>query len=394
VRNAPDNFPEEQVMNKMIVTATAVLIIMIAAATAQDNVTGGLTLPDNAPNEYTVKKGDTLWDISGKFLGNPFDWPKVWKHNTYIADPHWIYPGQIITLRTIMKLAVPPAPVVPPEPLPAPEPRFAPVAVKDAPEKPSAPETAETPVMKAASVRADDGNVILALNEPRAIYTLKSYMRTGYIAQLADIPRSSITGLDHGLVSATKYDIVEVKPANDVRFNMGDMLSVYSTEDRVRHPDTGRRLGVVLRVKGIMEVVSSVNGRVKCRVTENFDPLLEGDLVAHSRLRKAPHFDAWVKPDRIINGTIIARNEPILSIHQGDILFIDKGTNEAVRAGDRFAIYRRETAGVKQNREPLGELEAVNVMPGETAAMVISHGDKSVNIGDRVELVARCRIVE
>ena len=105
-------------MNKMIVTVTAVLIIMITAVTAQDTVTGGLTLPDNAPDEYTVRKGDTLWDISGKFLGDPVDWPKVWKHNAYIADPHWIYPGQIITFRKTVK---PVAPVVPPAPLPKPQ---------------------------------------------------------------------------------------------------------------------------------------------------------------------------------------------------------------------------------------------------------------------------------
>ena len=47
---------------------------------------------------YTIKQGDTLWDISSKFLKDPFLWPKLWQRNPYITNPHWIYPGQPIRL--------------------------------------------------------------------------------------------------------------------------------------------------------------------------------------------------------------------------------------------------------------------------------------------------------
>lgn len=51
----------------------------------------------NAPDQHTVVRGDTLWDISGKFLEHPWCWPQVWGMNREeIHNPHWIYPGQIV----------------------------------------------------------------------------------------------------------------------------------------------------------------------------------------------------------------------------------------------------------------------------------------------------------
>jgi len=57
-----------------------------------------VTLASDHPNAYTVQRGDTLWDISARFLDDPWLWPEVWYVNPEIENPHLIYPGDIIEL--------------------------------------------------------------------------------------------------------------------------------------------------------------------------------------------------------------------------------------------------------------------------------------------------------
>jgi hypothetical protein len=79
----------------MLKLAKTILLSLCICGSALADV---LTIKDDAPSQYVVKKGDTLWDISGMYLNSPWRWPELWGKNPQIDNPHLIYPGDVLRL--------------------------------------------------------------------------------------------------------------------------------------------------------------------------------------------------------------------------------------------------------------------------------------------------------
>jgi len=380
----------------------SVILLFLSAVVLFSEETGEIVMPEgDVPEIYIVQKGDTLWDIAEKFFGDPFTWPTVWKKNLFIQDPHWIYPGQELKLKEFIEKITQPEKAV--KPLTEPEPLFIETAPRtEISETVTAEKQIEVP-------SEQDTDVIRVLQKALPTYRRESLLRTGFIAKRSEMPREKIIEIEGESLNATQNDIVIADIGVYKGTKKGDVYTVLTIGDRVKHPDTGKDLGYVVRIKGVIEVLSCGDDRMRCIVKENFDPISENDLVMPIQVSTAPKFDAWIKPKEIIRGTLLAINEPLISIHMNDILYIDKGSAHGVKPGDRFYVYSREDDNIATgHREPLGEVQAVNVMDNETAVIVLSQinvmdnetavivlsqKERNINIGDRVELGARCRVV-
>src|SRR5690554_2021297 len=88
----------EAMLKKLLAVSAAALLTFATYAVAVE-------LRADHPDTYVVKKGDTLWGIAKRFLDQPWLWPEIWQANPQIENPHLIYPGDVLSLAYLDRVA-------------------------------------------------------------------------------------------------------------------------------------------------------------------------------------------------------------------------------------------------------------------------------------------------
>ncbi len=230
----------------------------------------GLTQePKETEGMYTIKKGDTLWDISSKFLKDPFLWPKLWERNPYITNPHLIFPGNPIRLSAA-------------EPVKKEEVKEEPKKVVE--EKPKeAVKEAEVKKVESPPPAVEKKEEMVAEKKPGKVEEKPLYFPEVRDAGfMSDIPYRGIGIVLEGkegknLMSAG--DIVYLAFRTSEPILVGNKYTVFRASDEIRHPITEKLIGRKYNIIGNVQIIDRYGSFFTAKITESFDAVMKGDLI-------------------------------------------------------------------------------------------------------------------
>ncbi len=217
---------------------------------------------------YTIKKGDTLWDISAKFLKDPFLWPKLWQRNPYITNPHWIYPGNPVRLSPFEEAKKEEPPRV--------------VEEKPKEVKEVTPQTVEIKEVK----KADPPPVVEkkpeAIPEKKPVEEKKVYPEirsAGFIAGLDYKGIGVILDNKEGKNLMAEGDVIYLAFKTAEPIMIGNKYTVFKASDIIRDPVTDKKIGRKYSISGNIEIIDQYGGFYTARVLESFDAIYKGDMI-------------------------------------------------------------------------------------------------------------------
>jgi len=302
------------------------LLVAAAFALCGAAMAQGVRVADNAPQSYTVQRGDTLWGISGKFLKDPWRWPDVWRLNRdQIRNPHLIYPGDVVRLDYVDG-----------------QPRLSLAAAGGTPGAREtlriSPTVRSTPLDREAIPTIPPGDIEPYLSRP--LVTSDEGLK-GAAEIVAGRDRDRVVRGD-----GDRIYVVGILP------EAGALWHIYRPVGPIRSLNLRDQLGFEYRYLGIARVERFAE--VSTLLIENAkEEILLGDrLVPAPReviVNYAPH-----APTRDVDGRIIATMTDATEMGRGTIVTIDKGAHDGVDVGAVLAVYR----GVPPIPDPRPNLDA------------------------------------
>jgi len=216
---------------------------------------------------YTIKKGDTLWDISSKFLKDPFLWPKLWQRNPYITNPHWIYPGNPIRLSAM-------------EPIKKEEPKAEPKKVveekpKEGVKEPEVKKVEPPPVEKKPEAVAEVKPVKV---EEKPIY-FPEIRDAGFMSDIEYRGIGIVLESKEGknIMSAGDTIYLAIKTPESVL--IGNKYTIFRLSGEIKHPVTAKKIGKKYNIIGNVQIIDQHGNFYTAKVIESFDAIEKGDYI-------------------------------------------------------------------------------------------------------------------
>lgn len=323
------------------------------------------------PATHTVQRGDTLWDLAARYLGDPFLWPQIYRLNTdVVADPHWIYPGEVLRLGGADEVR----------------------AVPDEAQRPQ--ERAGQPAGMPAQQewqegeslfprrRAVDASAALEAYRDRTYRPLRAgeFHSSGFLTEGDDLPFGTLLGntvpSQIEAVSQRSFPLlggqVAVRPPEGATYAVGDSLLV--VELLPGPSGQQREWGHIARPTGIL-VVSAVNGdRVVATVRSSFHEMRDGQLVLPVE-RFVPGGETRAQPvANGVSGRVIMSLEEHPMRHPLDVVFLDVGRAAGVSPGDIFEVRRgiEPTSDDPTGNEVMATMQVVHVRDRSATAKLLT----------------------
>ncbi len=311
---------------------------------------------------YTIKKGDTLWDLSQRFIDDPYYWPNAWANNPDITNPHLIFPGQKIRILDGRLKIIP--------------------AYPDADASTNADN--EDPAMSKAE----------PLPEPEEIITVKSTgSGDGFILTTEESLGTVVDSVDNRVL-LTKNDLVFVKMKNPSSATVGDTYGLFSRGDIVNHPQTNDPVGTMMNNLGYLQVTELKEDTVVARIGGVYREITRGaELFEYAPPRKDLVLQS---ADTAHKGYVIATRDEKYGQGSSDIVFIDRGQDDGLASGNLFYISRprqvsneiaKQAGEVSLPDAVLGAAVIIETKNQTSSALIIKSVD-AMYVGDQVTMVA------
>lgn len=363
-------------------TATLALLLAPSLAVAQQPPADAGT----RPRTHTVRRGDTLWDLAQRYLNDAFQWPQIYRLNREVVeDPHWIYPGEVLTLPGV----TPATAEAEPEPEPVAPRAMTPSAF--APPVTDAPAPRGQPAAERAPGGLRPGEILAA----PWLAGREGLPGTGRVLSSAELPRGDREGSDLRPQVQLHEEVLVSLPAGATGA-LGERLLVVEEGDVVRADR--RDLGRLVYPLGILEVIRTpaAGEATVARVIRLLGMIRPGARVIayDSTVATAGGAPSIMMGDAGPVTTVrwVWRDQPVPSLQS--YVLLEAGERDGVHVGDRFTIFRprREAEGLNVPDAPavdVASVQVVRVTPNGSTAIVVGHRLPAIEVGSKARLTAR-----